>query len=78
MLIISSWLSFAPSALLYFYLPQVHFYTFIHNTQSLGLQDKLSKKVRDVSKGGGGSPEERPHDVSPRQNRYVTLPLASF
>ena len=54
MLIISSWLSFAPSALLYFYLPQVHFYTFIHNTQSLGLQDKLSKKVRDVSKGGGG------------------------
>ena len=34
-----------------------------------------SKKVRDVSKGGGGSPEERPYDVSRGQNRYVTLPL---
>ena len=33
-----------------------------------------SKKVRDVSKGGGGSPEERPYDVSRGQNRYVTLP----
>ena len=35
-----------------------------------------SKKVRDVSKGGGwGSPEERPYHVSRGQNRYVTLPL---
>ena len=34
------------------------------------------KKVRDVSKGGGGgSPEERPYDVSRGQNRFVTLPL---
>ena len=34
-----------------------------------------SKKVRDVSKGGGGgSPEERPHDVSRGKNRYETLP----
>ena len=33
-----------------------------------------SKKVRDVSRGGG-SPEERPYDVSRVQNRYVTLPL---
>ena len=33
-----------------------------------------SKKVRDVSKGGGGSPEERPYDVSRGQNRYVRLP----
>ena len=24
---------------------------------------------------GGGSPEERPYDVSRGQNRYVTLPL---
>ena len=32
-----------------------------------------SKKVRDVSKGGGGSPEKRPYDVSRGQNRYVTL-----
>ena len=57
--------------------PQVYFYTFIHNTQSKSLQDKLSKKLRDVSNGGGGggSPEERPYDVSCEQNRYVTLPL---
>ena len=36
----------------------------------------VSKKVRDVSKGGwgGGSPEERPYDVSCGQNRYATLP----
>ena len=35
----------------------------------------VSKKVRDVSKGGGGeSPEERPYNVSRGQNRYVTLP----
>ena len=33
---------------------------------------KLSKKVRDVSKGGGL--EERPYDVSRGQNRYATLP----
>ena len=35
----------------------------------------VSKEVRDVSKGGwgGGSPEERPYDVSRGQNRYVTL-----
>ena len=33
-----------------------------------------SKKVRDVSKGGGGSPEERPYDVSRGKNRYETLP----
>ena len=32
------------------------------------------QKVRDVSKGGGGSPEERPYDVSRGQNRLVTLP----
>ena len=31
------------------------------------------KKVRDVSKGGG-SPEERPYDVSRGQNRYVSFP----
>ena len=29
--------------------------------------------MRDVSKGGGGSPEERPYDVSRGQNRYVTV-----
>ena len=37
-----------------------------------------SKTVCDVSKargGGGGSPEERPYDVSRGQNRCVTLPL---
>ena len=34
-----------------------------------------SKKVRDVSKGGGGgSPKKCPYDVSRGQNRYVTLP----
>ena len=36
-----------------------------------------SKKVRDVSKEGGGelgSPEERPYDVSRGQNRFATLP----
>ena len=33
-----------------------------------------SKKVRDVSKGGGGgSAEERPYDISRGQNRFVTL-----
>ena len=39
-----------------------------------------SKKVRDVFKGGwgGGSPEERPYDVSRGQNRFVTLPLAHY
>ena len=37
-----------------------------------------SKKVRDVSKAGwgGGSPEERPYDVSRGQNQYVIPPLA--
>ena len=34
----------------------------------------MSKKVRDVSKEGG-SPEERPYDISRGQNRYVMLPL---
>ena len=35
-----------------------------------------NKKVHDVSNGGGagGSPEERPYDVSRGQKRYVTLP----
>ena len=40
-----------------------------------------SKKLRDVSKGGGGgegSPEEHPYDVFRGQNRFVTLPLASL
>ena len=38
-----------------------------------------SKKVHDVSMGewGGGSPEERPYDVSRGQNRYVTLLLGN-
>ena len=31
----------------------------------------MSKRVRDVSKGGGGSPEEHPYDVSRGHNRYV-------
>ena len=35
------------------------------------------KKCVTFLSGGGGSPEERPHDISRRQNRYVTLPLAN-
>ena len=34
-----------------------------------------SKKCVTFLRGGGGSPEERPYDVSRGQNRYVTLPL---
>ena len=39
----------------------------------------ISKKVRDVSKGGGGgSPEEPPYNVSRGRYRYVTLPLLAW
>ena len=62
-------------------LPQVYFYTFTHtalNLKTCTINDSgassESKNGRDVSKGGGGSPEERPYDVSRGQNRYVTLP----
>ena len=60
----------------FWFLPQVYFYTFTHNTQSKSLQDKLSQKVRDVSKGGGrgGSPEKRPHDVSPDKIDMCSFP----
>ena len=57
---------------------QMYFYTFIYNTQSKCLQDKLSKKLHDVSKGMGWSPEESPYDVFCKQNRYVMLPLVSI
>ena len=53
-------------------LPQVYLHTFIQHSI---LKPARSKKVRNVSKGGGGCPEERPYDVSRGQNRYVTLPL---
>ena len=33
------------------------------------------KKCVTFLRGGGGSPEERPYDVSRGQNRHVTLPL---
>ena len=42
----------------------------INNTSGASIE---SKKVRDVSKGGG-APEKRLYDVSRGQNRYVTLP----
>ena len=36
--------------------------------------------MRDVSKGEGvgGSPEERPYDVSREKTRYVTFPLITY
>ena len=53
-------------------LPQVYLYTFI----DLKVCKINIEKVRDVSKGGGGgSPEERPYNVSRGQYRYVRLPL---
>ena len=54
-------------------LPEVYLYTFIHNTQSKSLQDKYRKKC--VTFLRGGSPKERPYDVSRGQYQYVTLPL---
>ena len=70
MLIISSWLC-----------PKCTFillYTTV-NLKACKINRQKSKKVRDVSKGGGGvSPEERLYDVSRGQNRYVTLPLAKI
>ena len=57
---------FAPSVLLYLACK-------INNAGLLA--SAKSKKMRDVSKGGGGGvPEERPYDVSRGQNEYVTLP----
>ena len=41
-----------------------------------GSRQSRKKCVTFLKGGGVGSPEKRPHDVSRRQNRYVTLPLA--
>ena len=51
---------FAPSVPLYFYTQ--------HSVGILKPARKISKKVHDVSKGGRGSPEEHPYDVSRGQN----------
>ena len=57
----------------------MYFYTFIHSTQSIvpqRLQQYRKKCVTFLSGEGGGvgggSPDERPYDVSRGQNRYVT------
>ena len=56
----------APNVFLYFYTQ--------HSINSAPEASAVSKKVRDVSKGGGWSPEERPYDVSRGQNRYDASP----
>ena len=63
---------FAPSVLLYFY-TQHSILKPVRINNATGASAK-SKKVRDVSKGGGVSSEERPYDVSRGLNGYVTLP----
>ena len=43
-------------------------------TKEFVSQEKNKKCVTFLNGGGGGSPEERPYDVSCGQNRFVTLP----
>ena len=54
--------------------PQVCTFKLLYTTLNLKACQINHRKVRDVSKGDEGSPEERPYDVSRGRNRYVTLP----
>ena len=44
-------------------------------THACDIKINNRKKCVTFLRGGGGSPQERPYDVSRGQNQYVTLPL---